>query len=1038
MFRFAMKSAICGGLTACLASLLATVPAAGAPAPPPPARVWEEALVMPTYELEPPDPNPVFVFGPARRKSIYPYTMLDSLTNRRVTKSYQAVYLENEYLKVMVLPELGGKLWMIFDKTANRDALYTNHVVKYGRVATRGAWTSGGIEWNFPDGHSVSTVSPIDYALRAEPDGSATVIVGDTERIQRSQWAVIIRLRPGRKVVETEVRLNNRREVPGRYWYWANAAAKATEETRFIYPMREGYAHDVFPVFNFPIHEGVDVGLYRQIPNALSLFARNSYRDFTCVYQEKSDWGVVHVADHRIVSGRKIFTWGAADSGNIWIEKLTDNDGQYMEFQIGRLETQGDRQFIAPHYVDHFTHYWFPVNRLGGLSEANTEGALRVALGKGGVRIAANVNARQDDATLAVEAGGRQIHSRRVSLSPAEPFAAEVALPPEAAGKPVTVRITARDGRELIRYATDTPIDGNPEFRPATRPATDPPVSTSAEQAYLEGLDAEMRGGTLAARAACQKALERDPGFSPAHVSLGLSYYRTGDYDQAAGHLEAALVRNPASGDAHYYLGLVRRAQGRDFEAAQQLLWAVRAGYCESASRYLLGEMALAAGRTGEALEHLGQAVLLDPRDLKGRTVLAMAERLAKRLDGAQSRIDAVVGEMPIDYLALSEQYQINRARGREPEATRVHAELWRLLAREPDSVLELAFDYLACGRTTEASDVLDEGLKRKPYPMFAYTLGYLYGVRGDRARAAALYEQGSKGDPGFVFPHRLEEIAVLRAARKANPQDGRAAYYLGNALASKHRAEEAVAAWRDAVRLDASNAVAHRNLGLALAERPAARAEAVAAYERAIRLAPDDYHLYLELDRLFATMKAHERRVRLLEAAPAGARSRPVVIQALAAAYADVGRFAEAVRLLEVPRFNAREGDMSALMIYRQAQWGLARNHQKAGRHEQAAAAILQAAEYPRNLDVGRPPIDATVREWVEAARELEAAGKPAEAEPLWRKAADAVLELPTVESAEQAARYPEAWAEGRKYKAIALERMGRAKEAEKYKTAP
>ena len=166
------------------------------------ARVWEAQLVLPTYELGPPDPNPAFADWQGRsRRPAYPYPILDNLTDRRVDKTYRAVCIENEYLRVTVLPELGGHLYAIFDKTANRDVLYTNHVVKYGLVAIRGAWVSGGIEWNFPDGHTVTTVSPVDYSMQTGPDGSAAVTVGDTERIQRMQWAVTVRLYPGRKYV---------------------------------------------------------------------------------------------------------------------------------------------------------------------------------------------------------------------------------------------------------------------------------------------------------------------------------------------------------------------------------------------------------------------------------------------------------------------------------------------------------------------------------------------------------------------------------------------------------------------------------------------------------------------------------------------------------------------------------------------------------------------------------------------------------------------------------------------------------------------
>jgi tetratricopeptide (TPR) repeat protein len=967
-----------------------------------PARVWEEKLVIPTYQLGPPDPNPAW----EARRPVYPYTRLDTLTRQRVDKAYTAVYLENEYLKVTVLPEFGGKLYAIFDKTANRDILYTNHVVKYGIVGIRGAWISGGIEWNFPDGHTVTTVSPIDYATRLEPDGAATVTVGDTERIQRMQWAVTIRLRPGWKVVETEVTLNNRREVPGRYWFWATAAAPAKDDLRFVYPMREAYPHVFWPVFTFPNYKGVDLGLYREVPNALSLFARNSYRDFLGIYYEKSDWGIVHVADHREVAGKKTWTWGTDDSGQIWVEKLTDRDGQYVEFQAGRFETQMEHEFLAPHRVERFTEYWFPVNRLGGgFDEATRNGALHLTLQGAQLRVTANVNAKFDNALLAVEAGGQPLESRTVNLTPEQPFAITLNVP----SKPVTVRLAGSDGTPLISYRTDLPPDGNPEFKPATQPPTDPPAATSAEQAYVAGLAADKRSNERAARASYQEALQRDPGFAPAHTALGLSFYRTGEYEKAAEHLEAALRRNRDAGDAHYYMGLVRRAQGRSLEARQHLLWAVRAGHRESLARFVLGQMALASGDTNEALNQLSQAVLLDPRDLKARTYLAMAERIAGRAAEARQHIDSVLRQVPTDYLALSEQG--------------ASSELWRLLAREPDSVLELAFDYAAAGRTQQAAEVLELAIAKaagKPYPMLHYTLGYFYQQRGDKTRAASQYALGAKGDPAFVFPHRVEEIAVLEAARAANPNDGHAAYYLGNALASKNRAPEALAAWRDAARLDPSNAVAHRNLAWTVADN---KEEALLEYERAIRAAPNEFHLYLETDQLLASIKATDRRIKLLTEAPQTVRSRPSILLALAAAYVEAERFSEAAPLLEGTEFTSGEGENSALAVFRRAHLGLARNYQRAGQHEKAAAEFLRATDYPRNLGVGRSSRQSQARELIAAARELEAAGSPVQAQTLWRRAAEGPIGTPS----EPGDRINEQYY----FQALALERVGRQQDA-------
>jgi tetratricopeptide (TPR) repeat protein len=1005
-----------------------------------PARVWEAPLTLPTYELGPPDPNPpLFDRSRTRGRPSYPYPLLDSLTNKRVDKTYRAVFLENEYLRVTVLPELGGKLYAIYDKTAGRDVLYTNHVVKYAMVGIRGAWTSGGIEWNFPDGHTLTTVSPVDYVTRVEEDGSAAVIVGDTERVQRMQWAVAIRLRPGRKVVETEVTLNNRRETPGRYWFWATAAAPATEDMRFIYPMREAYPHAFWPVFSFPKHNGVDLSSYREVTNYLSLFARDSRRDFFGVYYEKSDWGIAHVANHHELPGKKTWTWGTDDAGKIWIDKLTDNDGQYVEFQAGRFETQMEHEFIAPHRVERFTEYWFPLDKLGGgFSKVTKDVALRVEVTGDQARITANASAKFDDAELFIAASGKRIHSSLINLSPETPFATTVKLP---APMVIVVRIRAKDGRELVHYYTDSPPDGNPDFKPATRPnsgAPDPAIA-SAERFYLAGLAADKKSDDLAARAAYNEALKLDPGYAPAHTALGLSFYRSGEYDRAAEHLEAALRRNRDDGDAHYYLGLTRRAQDRVGDAIEQLMWCVRAGYRESVARYVLGEMDLASNTIGGALEQLSQAVRLDPRDLKARTVLAVAERRAGRLDAAQARIDEVVREAPLDYFALHEQYKILEARKQEAQAKLVRTELWFLLSREPDSLLELMFDYAAVGGSEEAIAIAimgSRGFHEKvyrqngltPHPMLMYLLSsFLRQIdsphRVDEMAIQPVTSAAAKADPAYVFPHRVEEITVLQTALKARPTDGRAAYYLGNALASKLRFKEALEAWRIAVQFDSKNALAHRNYARALALVEDRKEEAAATMERAIALAPDDYHLYLELDRLLSGMKQTDRRIKLLEGAPEKIRAGAALSQALAAAYVDAGRFAEAVALLERHTFTSGEGEGAALGIYSRAHLAMAGQHQQAGRHAEAAAEFIKATEYPPNFGVGRPAMESQAREYVAAALEFEAAGRRDEAEKWLRRAAEDPLNSPT--------QPEEPWSEHYYYKAVALNRLGRRDDA-------
>src|ERR1035438_943895 len=245
-------------------------------------KVWQEDLTLLTYPLNAPDRTPHFT-GQGDRP-LYPYSMMDSElgdnpTEKAQQKAWHAVFLENEYLKVIVLPDLGGKLYSIFDIVTGREVLYRNHVVKYADVGIRGAWTSGGIEWNFPDGHTVTAISPVDFTTHQDRVGSATITVGDSERVQGLQWMVTIRLRPGVRSVEAEIVLRNPGDLPARYWFWANAAIPARDDLRFVYPMRQVQAH-TGGLQTYPVFQGVDYSYWRNIAAGASWFAQDSFRDF--------------------------------------------------------------------------------------------------------------------------------------------------------------------------------------------------------------------------------------------------------------------------------------------------------------------------------------------------------------------------------------------------------------------------------------------------------------------------------------------------------------------------------------------------------------------------------------------------------------------------------------------------------------------------------------------------------------------------------------------------------------------------------------
>ncbi|HKT13418.1 MAG TPA: DUF5107 domain-containing protein, partial [Terriglobia bacterium] len=501
------------------------------------ARVWEGTITIPTYLMGPDDPNPPFPL--VNDHNIYPYTQLDDLTNNRQPKGWKAIYLENKYLKVTILPQMDGRVYSIYDKIAKREVLYRNNVVKYEMVGLRGAWISGGIEWNFPNGHNTDTVSPVASRIRENPDGSATAVVGDVDQVSHMHWEVALTLHPDTAYLQAHVTLFNSTPVTRLYWWWANSAVPASDDLQFSIPMRWGTT--MREVQTFPIWQGVDHSWYRNWHHASDLFAIGTHRTFFGAYYHKPDYGVIQVSNYRKVPGKKFFTWGNSDDGNIWIPLLTDNDGQYCEIQAGHFRTQGNRNFISPQSVESWNEYWYPVAKLGGgFVEGTRQMAINVLYpssndaGKS-VVLAVSPAAVLHDVKIEVKVGGQTLKD----FSPVsfEPLATkDFTIPAEdvaAAKKQLDVTITDAEGKTLLHWNAGEPIDGNPDLSVKTgvqKVERRPDSELSVEELFLRGVNAEKEGRALEAARIYKETLKRDSGYVPALLKVAEEDYRAADF----------------------------------------------------------------------------------------------------------------------------------------------------------------------------------------------------------------------------------------------------------------------------------------------------------------------------------------------------------------------------------------------------------------------------------------------------------------------------------------------------------------------------
>jgi len=993
-------------------------------------RAWEGTIDLPTYLLGAPDPNPPFPL--INHHDIYPYPMLDDLTDQREVKSYRAFFLENAYLKATILPDLGGRLYSLYDKVDHREVFYRNHVLKYGLVALRGAWISGGVEFNFPNGHTTLTVSPVEARLLQSDDGSAAAVVGATDWVTHMHWEVALTLRPGQARLEQHVTLFNSTPLPNLYWYWANAAVPATHDMQFVYPMRKANPHAVGEAWTYPVWHGIDYSWYKNFRQPTSLFGLDVHRNFFGAYYHDSDFGVVHVADYHQVPGKKIWSWGVAGDGLIWTDLLTDHDGPYNEIQSGRYETQLAREFLSPHGVESLTEYWYPVQGLGGAWVEATD-SLAVAVNHpaqsgGTTELAFLPTIDVPGARIVVKTG----EESRAEFGPVDfhaLVARKFALDPapgnsQDPSNALTVDVADQYGRTMLHWSAADPVDGNPDFVAAAGHREDSrsqEAESSVEALYLTGVDREKHGDGEAALRTYRQVLDRDAGYIPALIKLAWSSYRGADLAAAESYIRRGLARSRVDTQLQYAAGVVYRAEER-WTLAEDAFWtSIRFGGEQAPALAQLGEIAIRQKRYVEAARWLQEARDHAPGDALVQVDLAVALRLAGDSAGARKAMAAALEAMPLFPFALAESWRA-REGGESPSAPReTAAGSWNEPA-PPDAEydLEVAAWYLRLGDLDSAGRILLAARDRLPAgahsPLLDYYLAYIARQQGQIEQADELAALGAREPDIDVFPDRVEDEVVLADVASHHPENARVASLLGTFLFAHGRYQEAAELWLQAIGDGLRDAVVERNLGVFNWRVKGNLQAAASAYEAAIKLAPDQYRLYPDLDEIYSELGDFARRSRLFAGAPAAVLDHDVVRVRRTLLLVEQGQFDQALATLTRHQFKPWEGGEIVREMFVLANIEKGRGTLGSGRSREAEQDFRNALTYPENLGVGKPdhPSDAQALYWLGEA--LAAQDKTADARAAWQ------------EAAEESAGSP---GTARAYRAAALLRLGRSDEA-------
>ncbi len=958
--------------------------------------VKETNVVIPTYLAGAPEPNPMFFFGKASQGAegrVYPYPLYDTLTGEKVDKTYKMIYLENEYVRIGILPEIGGRIFEGVDKTNGYNFFYRQHVIKPALIGLIGAWISGGVEWNIPHHHRASTFLPVQYSIEENADGSKTVWVGELEVRQRMRWAVGYTLRPGKSVLEASLRIVNRTPVVNTMLCFANAAVHANENYQIIFPPHTQYVtyHSKTTFASWPIATtrysgadftgGVDVSWYQNHINSNSMFAWNYEDGFFAGYDHGQEAGTMSVANQHVVPGKKFWTWGSGERGRMWDKILTDQDGPYIELMVGAYsDNQPDYSWLQPYEVKSFEMYWYPFRDIGGVKNANLDAAVNLDVNDRLANVGFYTTSSYPKATVQLKLADRVLVKSTVAISPGKPYTKSVTLPEGADPNTLRAALLVND-KELVAYSP-VRLEPKPMPTPVTAPPAPADIKTN-EELYLTGLRIEQfHNPNLEPDPYWQEALRRDDGDVRVNTALGINYLKKAKYEEAEKLFRKALVRltdrytSPKDGEPLYYLGLTLKAQGKHDEAFEVFYKATWSMAWRAPAYYELAEIACQRGNMTEALDLVDRSLEANTLNIRAVNLKAAVLRhLGRSKEALQVLASSARRADPLDVRAMAERWLASDDRKSAQRMTDT-------MNAYPPTAQEVAAEYLDAGLWQDGWTVLAKVVeaapdKAKVSPMVYYYLSYFADKMGQSFKALSYARQGQAASPEYVFPFQDEASAVLQHAMTIEPSDPKAPYYLGNLLYD-WQPDKATALWEQSVSLDPKFAIAQRNLAIAYSHQKdeQALARAVACLEKAVSL-PKTYAMHFtELDELYGTTGvAPEKRLGLLEKNEQVVAQRDDAMSRMIELKVVMGQYDEAIQLMTGRQFEVWEGGtLSVAESWADAHLLRGRQYVTAGKFQEALTDFQAAQEIPENLPSERRGTggrDAEAAYWTGIAQE-------------------------------------------------------------------
>lgn len=1010
-------------------------------------------LMIPTYELGKSEINPVFfekrVYQGSSGK-VYPVPFIDKVYDHKTDKSYDAAILENEFVKLVMLPEIGGRIFEAQDKTNNNyNFFYQQKVIKPALVGLAGPWISGGVEFNWPQHHRPGTYLPADVYIEEEADGAKTIWMSEYDPMYRLKGMHGIRIRPNSALIELRGRLFNRTFLNHTFLWWANVAVEVHGDYQSFFPPDVHYVADhavraqsSFPFaendyYGIPYHERPgrnDLRNYNNIPVPTSYMVCDTKYDFFGGYDFKQGGGFIHVANHHISPGKKQWTWGSEDFGRAWDRELTDEGGPYFELMAGvYTDNQPDFSYLLPYETKTFSQFWWSYKKLGPVQNANKDLAIRFEIQQGNrldLGVAASRNFKNLKFIL-LRGNEKQVFENK-AVSPENPWSDNTIQFKAGQENSISLIVVDEQGKEMIAYH-HRELSKERNRKLAFEPKK-PNEIESVNELELIGEHLELyRHPTRYPELYWQEAIKNDPKSHKSYIGLGRVELKNGKFAEAEKNFKTAIDiittyhPNPASGEAHYFCGLACSLQGKKNEAYGLFYKSTWNFEWRSAAYYQVAVLDCLKSDYETALEHLEASLDTNRQNNKAQILKAVILKNQGKKEAAKNvlaelfKIDALDQWANFEMATLSSNY----------------IDFIESSRNDAQTIIDIAFDYAEAGFYHEAISVIELHHKNAipecvvPNPMAKsimteFVLAWLYEMSGAKMKAVEILKKTKLASCDYVFPSRIYEQVVLEWSLLVDKENIVAAFGLGNYYFNLKRHTDAITVWQQAVEANSKYGTLFRNLGIAYWNTCKDGEKARNAFLKAVELAPEDMRIRYEFDQLRKKLNDDPKeRLQDLLGIKDQIVTRDDFSVELAALYNFNGDYNYALHLLKNRNFHPWEGgEGQVLRQFTYACLKLGQQALKDGDAETALAWFKKSLDIPDNLGEKYHPLQAIthINYWKGMA--LKALGKIAEANEYFIAS--------TSEEGDFIDMAVSVYSELSYYKALSLSELGKIKEAQ------